>query len=152
MIGQGRLERYVLTRTFAGVGAALAVIAAVILLVQFVDLSRSVGVRADVGVGQLFGLTLLKAPALILLLFPFVFLAGGISAYVGMNRRSELVAMRAAGISAWRFILPSAVAAFVAGVVAVTVFNPVAASLSARFESDRATLMESYLPDAPTGA
>jgi lipopolysaccharide export system permease protein len=149
MIGLGRLERYVLTRTFAGVGAALAVIAAVILLVQFVDLSRSVGVRADVGVGQLFGLTLLKAPALILLLLPFVFLAGGISAYVGMNRRSELVAMRAAGVSAWRFILPSAVAAFVAGVLAVLVFNPLAASLSARFEADRAALLENYLPDTP---
>jgi len=149
MIGLGRLERYVLTRTLAGVGAALAVIASVILLVQFVDLSRSVGVRADVGVTQLFGLTLLKAPALILLLLPFVFLGGGISAYVGMNRRSELVAMRAAGISAWRFILPSAVAAFVAGVLVVMLFNPLAATLSARFESDRAALMETYLPDAP---
>ena len=149
MIGTGRLERYVLLRTFTGVGAALAVIAAVILLVQFVDLSRSVGVRADVGVAQLFALTLLKAPALILLLLPFVFLAGGISAYVGLNRSSELVAMRAAGISAWRFILPSAAAAFLVGVLAVTAFNPLASALSARFEADRAGLMENYLTDAP---
>ncbi|HEX5378926.1 MAG TPA: LPS export ABC transporter permease LptG [Phenylobacterium sp.] len=149
MIGMGRLERYVLARTFAGVGAALAVIASVIMLVQFVDLSRSVGVRADVGVGQLFGLTLLKAPGLILLLLPFVFLAGGISAYVGMNRTSELVAMRAAGVSAWRFILPSAAAAFGAGVVTVMLFNPLAATLSARFEADRATLMDNYLADTP---
>ncbi len=149
MIGIGRLERYVLLRTFAGVGAALAVIASVILLVQFVDLSRSVGVRADVGVAQLFGLTLLKAPALILLLLPFVFLAGGISAYVGLNRSSELVAMRAAGISAWRFILPSALAALVVGIIAVVAFNPLASMLSARFESDRASLMENYLTDAP---
>lgn len=149
MIGLGRLERYVLARIFVGLGAWFAVIASVILLVQFVDLSRSVGVRADVGVGQLFGLTLLKAPALILLLLPFVFLAGGMTAYVGMNRRSELVAMRAAGISAWRFILPSAAAAFVTGIIAVTVFNPMAAALSARFESDRAALMDTYLTNAP---
>ena len=149
MIGIGRLERYVLSRNFAGLGAALAVIASVILLVQFVDLSRSVGVRADVGVGQLFGLTLLKAPALILLLLPFVFLGGGISAYVGMNRRSELVAMRAAGVSAWRFILPSASIAFILGLLTVTAFNPLAAMLSARFEADRAGLMENYASDAP---
>ncbi len=149
MIGIGRLERYVLSRNFAGLGAALAVIASVILLVQFVDLSRSVGVRADVGVGQLFGLTLLKAPALILLLLPFVFLGGGISAYVGMNRRSELVAMRAAGVSAWRFILPSASIAFILGLLTVTAFNPLAAMLSARFETDRAGLMENYASDAP---
>jgi len=102
----GRIERYVLLRTFAGVAAALAVISAVIMLVQFVDLSRSVGVRADVNVGDLFIMTLYKSPGLILLLLPFVFLGGGMSAYVGMNRRSELVAMRAAGVSAWRFIVP----------------------------------------------
>ena len=149
MIGLGRLERYVLSRTFGGLGAALAVIASVILLVQFVDLSRSVGVRADVGVAQLFGLTLLKAPALILLLLPFVFLGGGMAAYVGLNRRSELVAMRAAGVSAWRFILPSAIAAFLAGILTVTLFNPLAATLSARFEADRAALMETYLSDTP---
>ncbi|HQN51685.1 MAG TPA: LptF/LptG family permease, partial [Phenylobacterium sp.] len=100
MSGIGRLDRYVLSRTFIGVGGALAILSGVILLIQFVDLSRSVGVRADVSVAQLFGLTLLKAPALVLLLLPFVFLFGGISAYVGLNRRSELVAMRAAGVSA----------------------------------------------------
>ena len=149
MIGLRRLESYVLVRTAAGVGGALAVIAAVILLVQFVDLSRSVGVRADVGVGQLFGLTLLKAPALILLLLPFVFLFGGISAFVGLNRHSELVAMRAAGVSAWRFVLPSAGVAFAIGILTVFALNPLAATLTARFESERASLMEHYLSDAP---
>ena len=149
MIGLGRLERYVLVRTLGGVGAALAVISAVIILVQFVDLSRQVGVRADVGAAQVFGLTLLRAPSVIQILLPFVFLFGGISAYVGLNRRSELVAMRAAGISAWRFILPSALAALVAGALTVAVLNPLAASLNARFENDRARLMENYLGDTP---
>jgi lipopolysaccharide export system permease protein len=145
----GRLERYVLFRTFAGIGSALAVISAVILLVQFVDLSRSVGVRADVGVGDLFIMTLFKSPGLILLLLPFVFLGGGMSAYIGMNRRSELVAMRAAGVSAWRFIIPSAASAFLIGALTVTLFNPLAADLSARFESKRASLMDNYLGDTP---
>jgi len=51
MIGTGRIERYVVGRTLGSVGAALAVISAVILLVEFVDLSRSVGVRVDVSIG-----------------------------------------------------------------------------------------------------
>ena len=144
-----RLQRYVLARTLAGVGAALAVISAVILLVQFVDLSRSIGVRADVNAGDIFGLTLLKSPSVIQLLLPFVFLFGGISAFVGMNRRSELVAMRAAGLSAWRFITPAAAAAFVAGLLAVTALNPISAMLSARFEADRAKIMSNYLGDIP---
>ncbi|MFI4949402.1 MAG: LPS export ABC transporter permease LptG [Caulobacterales bacterium] len=144
-----RLQRYVLARTLGGVGAALAVISAVILLVQFVDLSRSIGVRADVNAGDIFGLTMLKAPSDIQLLLPFIFLFGGMSAFVGLYRRSELVAMRAAGVSAWRFIAPAAVAAFIAGLAAVTLLNPISAALSARFEADRAKIMSNYLGDVP---
>jgi lipopolysaccharide export system permease protein len=144
-----RIERYVLGRTLAGVGAALAVISAVILLVQFVDLSRSIGGRADVSAGDIFGLTLLKTPAVIEILLPFVFLFGGIGAYVGLNRRSELVAMRAAGVSAWRFIMPAAAAAFIAGILAVLAVNPISSALNARFEADRARIMSNYLGDTP---
>jgi lipopolysaccharide export system permease protein len=138
-----------LVRTLTGVGAVLAVISTVILLAQFVDLSRSIGVRADVSAADIFGLTLLKSPSVIEIVLPFVFLGGGISAFVGMNRRSELVAMRAAGLSAWRFITPAALAAFVAGLFAVMALDPIAATLSARVEADRAKMMSNYLGDIP---
>lgn len=149
MKGVGRVERYVLLRAFAGVGAALAILTAVLLLIQFVTVSRDVGARADISAAQVAVLTLLKSPSLIQVLLPFVFLFGGIGAYVGMNRRSELVAMRAAGVSAWRFIVPFAVAAFLVGVLTVAVINPLAAALNAEFESMRGKLMENYLGDAP---
>ena len=149
MTGVGRIERYVLGRVLGAVASALAVITAVILLVEFVDLSRTVGIRTDVGVGEIFWLSLLRGPSLALVLLPFVFLFGGIGASVALNRRSELVAMRAAGVSAWRFILPSAAAAFAIGVATVLVLNPIASALSARFESERARVMENYLGDIP---
>jgi lipopolysaccharide export system permease protein len=149
MMRVGRIERYVLARMLASTAAAMAVITAVIALVQFVDLSRTVGVRADAGIGQLFWLTLLRCPAIILVLAPFIFLFGGIGAYVGLNRTSELVAMRAAGVSAWRFILPSAAAAFVIGVITITVANPLAAALNARYESERGGLMDAATSYAP---
>jgi lipopolysaccharide export system permease protein len=144
-----RLELYILFRTLAAVAAALAIISAVILLVQFVDLSRSIGIRADVSAGDLFGLTLLKSPSVIQILLPFAFLFGVGGAFVALNRSSQLVAMRAAGLSAWRFIRPAALAAFVAGVVAVALINPVSAALNARFEADRAKIMANYLGDLP---
>lgn len=149
MTGVGRLERYVLGRTLAGVGTWLAIMSAVILLIQFVELSSQVGTRTEVNASDLFNLTLLRAPSLIQVLLPFCFLFGGIAAYVGLNRKSELVAMRAAGVSAWRFILPSAAAAFVLGALAVGALNPFAAALNARFEIERARLMENYLGDQP---
>lgn len=144
-----RLGRYVLFRNLVGIAGALALLSSVILLVQFVDLSRSIGARTDVSATDILGLTLLKSPSVIQVLLPIVFLGGVMFAYVGLNRRSELVAMRAAGVSAWRFILPSAAAAFIIGIFAVLAVNPVSASLSARFEADRARIMANYLGDTP---
>ena len=149
MMGTGRIERYVIGRMLLGVAAALAVISAVVVLIQFVELSSQVGTRVDVGANSIFRLTLLRAPSLIQILLPFCFLFGGIGAFVGLNRRSELVAMRAAGVSAWRFILPSAVSAFILGVIAVGGLNPTAAALNKQFEADRARLMQNYLGDQP---
>lgn len=145
----GRLERYVLGYMLLGVTGALAIISSVILLIQFVELTSQVGTRADVGADAIFELTLLRAPSIIQILLPFCFLFGGIGAFVALNRRSELVAMRAAGVSAWRFILPTAAGSFVLGMVAVGGLNPLSAALNARFELQRARLMENYLGDQP---
>jgi lipopolysaccharide export system permease protein len=145
-----RLQLYVLTRTLVGVGAALAVVASVIMLVDFVDISRTVSGRTDVGFPQIAELVLLKSPSVVLLLLPFVFLFGAMGAFVALNRRSELIAMRAAGVSAWRFLFPAAAAAFVVGVLAVAVFNPSAAALNGRFEDRRAVLTGGDSP-ASTG-
>jgi lipopolysaccharide export system permease protein len=139
------LERYVMWRTLAMVGAALAVISLIILLVDFVELSRDVGGRADAGFVQVLGLTLMKSPTTILLLLPFAFLFGVLGAFVALNRRSELIAMRAAGVSAWRFIFPAAAAAFVIGLLVVTVVSPLISLLNADFEGVRARLLDDYL-------
>ncbi|MFZ5720059.1 MAG: LptF/LptG family permease [Pseudomonadota bacterium] len=149
MMGLGRIERYVLRHLLLGVGAALAVIASVVLLIQFVELSSQVGTRVDVGADAILQLTVLRLPSLLQILLPFCFLFGGIGAFVSLNRRSELVAMRAAGVSAWRFILPSAAGAFAVGLLAVGVLNPLSAALNARFEVERERLMRGYLGDVP---
>lgn len=145
----GRLERYVLTRTLAGVGGALAVIGTVILLIDFVEVSRTVGGRGDAGFPRLLWLTMLKAPSTVLTLLPFAFLFGTLAAFVGLNRRSELIAMRAAGVSAWRFILPAAIAAFVVGAATVAALNPLAAMLGAEFEQSRDAVLEEFQTSTP---
>ncbi|HZK98660.1 MAG TPA: LptF/LptG family permease [Caulobacteraceae bacterium] len=137
-----RMQTYVLGRTLIGLAAALTVVGSVVILIDFVELSRTVGGRVDLGFFTLLGLTLLKSPAVILILAPFVFLFGCMGAFVSMNRRSELVAMRAAGVSAWRFIFPAAAAAFFIGLAAVTALNPAACFLTGRFEDLRAALTD----------
>jgi lipopolysaccharide export system permease protein len=153
VIGIGMLERYVLRKTLASLGAALAVLGALVMLIAFVDITRNVGTRSeDAGFGQLLYLTVLQAPATLLTLTPFIFLFGTLGAFVGLNRRSELIAMRAAGVSAWRFILPAAFAAFAMGIVTVTLLNPLTSAMSARFETERDALLAGYLKNTPKGA
>jgi len=144
-----RIESYVLLHTLIAVAAATAVISTVILLIDFVEVSRTVGVRAEIGFNQILALTLLQTPSLILVLLPFAFLFGVLGAFVNLNRRSELIALRAAGVSAWRFIFPAAVAAAVIGVITVCVLNPVTSAMSARFEQARDDLMQDSLPVGP---
>jgi lipopolysaccharide export system permease protein len=138
----GRLQVYVLTRTLIGLSMAFGAISAVVMLVSFVELSRSFGGRSDVGFVRIVGMMLLQAPSIILLLLPFIFLFGTMAAFVTLNRRSELIAMRAAGISAWRFIFPAAAAAFLIGVLDVTVLNPLAAELNGRYEDVKSAINE----------
>jgi len=138
-----RIETYVLEFTLMGVGVALGVITAVIMLVDFVELSRTVGVEAELSFAQTLNLTLLQAPSVILLLLPFAFLFGVLGAFVSLNRRSELIAMRAAGVSAWRFIFPAAGAALVIGILSVTVLNPIASAMNAQFERQSEVLRHS---------
>ncbi|MBS0296264.1 MAG: LPS export ABC transporter permease LptG [Proteobacteria bacterium] len=136
-----RIERYVATRTLGSVAMALGVIAILILLINFVDVSRNVGGKSDATTLEVLWLTLLKSPNVILLLLPFAFLFGVLGAFVGLNRRSELVAMRAAGVSAWRFIFPAAAAAFLIGVVTVLALNPLASWMNAKYEETSTSLL-----------
>jgi lipopolysaccharide export system permease protein len=141
----GRIERYVLVQLARSLAVALGVISALVMLIDFVEISRGLGSDTDLSAFRILGLMLVKSPAVIVQLLPFVFLFGTLSAFVSLNRRSELVAMRAAGVSAWRFVLPAAGAALVAGVLTVTVFGPLAASGDGLFQRERQRISGSVM-------
>jgi lipopolysaccharide export system permease protein len=143
-----QISRYVTARTLTGVGGALIVFSAVIILSNFVELSRSVNPAwGEVPASTLFGLALLESPGVILIIMPFVFLFGVLSTFMNLNRRSELIALRAAGVSAWRFVTPAAAAAALIGVLTMTALNPIASEMSATFDRLKAQLL-----DGPAGA
>ena len=60
------MQFYVLVRVLLGVGAALAVIVSVIILIEFVELTRTIGGRTELSFVELLILTLLKSPSVIL--------------------------------------------------------------------------------------
>ncbi|MBL8560217.1 MAG: LPS export ABC transporter permease LptG [Hyphomonadaceae bacterium] len=128
------LGRYLFLSTLTGFGIAISAVAASILLVDVVEQLRTVGSRVDLSLWQALGLTALKTPMLLEQTLPFVVLAGSMIGLVQLNRRSELIALRASGVSAWRFLAPTAAAAFLIGVFAMTILNPIGARLYERFE------------------
>lgn len=134
------VHRYMFTQTLAGLAVALLVVAAVIILVDFVEQSRTLGTRVDIGTAQLLSLTMLKAPSLLETTLPFVFLFGVLSSLFRLNRRSELIVMRASGMSAWRILAAPMVLAIGVGVISTTIINPIGAAGLAEYESRRDAL------------
>ncbi len=136
--------RYVMRLVGGGLLLAICIIMSMVLLVDFVELTRTLGSRSDASPARILGLALLRAPTMIETTLPFIFLFGVMWGMFRLNRTGELVAMRAAGVSAWRFVSPAVVIAVAVGVFATAVLNPAAARLNAAFERQRAALSDSF--------
>lgn len=139
-----RLGRYLMSRTLGGVIVALIGVLVSILLIDLVEQMRSVGTRVDLSLVQALYFTLLKTPMLIEQTLPFVMLAGTMMAMIGLNRTSELISLRAAGVSAWRFLTPAAFVGAVLGVIVITTINPLGAWCYQLFEARKDQALASY--------
>lgn len=135
------IMRYVARQVVIGVLIMLSVVFVMIFMVDFVELSRDLD-RHNVSTLTVAGLSFLRAPALAETSLPFMFLFGVMWAMYRLNRRSELIVMRAAGMSAFRFIAPAVVIAVIAGVLMITALSPASSRLMAEFEAQRARIVE----------
>jgi lipopolysaccharide export system permease protein len=133
--GTRTLRRYLAKRFLFGVLGAFLVCSCLIYMIDMIELLRLSRRAQDLSVATLLWIGLLRLPAFTELLLAFAVLVGSIGALLSLNRRSELTVMRSAGMSVWQFLRPGAVVTFILGVLAVTLFNPLAAA--ARFESER---------------
>ncbi len=123
------LWRYILRRFLRTVLGVFLVIALVVLLFTSVENLRRFG---DAGArnGDVMAITLLQAPEVLYQVFPLVLMLASLVTFLGLARTSELVVMRASGISALRLLRVPVVAAVVLGIGFVAVVNPfVAASI-----------------------
>lgn len=129
------LNRYLAKRIIRGILMAFVVVTSIIMLVDFVEGSRNIGADEDIGSATLFLMTLLKAPKLIEQTIPFVVLFGVMGTLYSLNRRSELIVLRASGLSAWRFLSPAIAVTATLGVIWSAAFNPLASAALNAHES-----------------
>lgn len=146
MVIAGRIQRYIFRQSLNGLMLTLGVIVLAIVLVDVVEQMRTVGSRADIDILTAFRLTMLKTPALLNDTLPFAMLVGSIMTFSQLSRRSEIPAIRAAGVSAWRFLGPAMVLAGVIGVLMVAVIDPLATRLQSEFEAQRDRIIN-YVPE-----
>lgn len=128
MIG-GRLARYFGWRFLSALLLIFAGAFALVALVDYIEMVRRTS--GDSGASGLIiaAISLARVPQIMEILLPFAVLVGAMISYVNLSRRLELVIARAAGVSAWQFITPALIVAFVFGALATTVYNPAAAYL-----------------------
>jgi len=117
---------------FAGVFAAMATVT---FLLDYIELLRRGATRTQASWGVLLEMALLKLPQTAQQVMPFAILFGTMLAFWRMTRTNELVVARASGVSAWQFLAPAVLVALVTGIVVVTVFNPIASVMEARYEA-----------------
>jgi lipopolysaccharide export system permease protein len=92
---------------------------------------------------QVLLLSIYRVPGIGEDVLPFTTLFGSIAAFVVANRRLEVVIARAAGVSAWQFLLPACIVGLLVGVVSTTLYNPVATLLRGWSEVMSAELLSS---------
>ena len=135
----GTLSRYFGLRFLNAVLVVFAGIFALVMLIDYIEMMRRAGDIPNVSAVLVAKTSIYRVPQVVERILPFCVLIGAMSCYLNLSRRLELVIARSAGLSAWQFVAPSLGVAFVLGIVATTIYNPISAILqerSKRFESE----------------
>ena len=137
----GTLFHYFAMRFVAWITLCLFGLAAIISLIQTVELIRRVSVlnntKPDV---NFLNMAILNLPAVIEMILPFAVLTGAMLCFSSWNRSNEFVAVRGFGQSVWAALGPALFSAFLFGMLFVTVINPIGAVTSTRHEAQMAKI------------
>jgi lipopolysaccharide export system permease protein len=128
------LSAYIARQYFAWFCGVFGAMVSVTFLLDYVELIRRGGSRTQASWGTLLEMAALKLPHTAQDVMPFAILFGTMLAFWRLTRSNELVVARAAGVSVWGFLTPAILVALLVGVVAVTLFNPIASAMEASYE------------------
>ena len=124
------MARLFLTRTFA-------ILAALVIVLQALDLlseSGNILAKAGNGEAQIWHYVSLRAPQIIARFLPFSVLLGTILTLTQMNQNSEVIAMKASGLSAHQVLAPLVVAALGVAIVSFAFNDRIVARATATLD------------------
>lgn len=128
----GTLSRYFGKRFLVAVIGTFFGVVLLAGMIDYVELMRRGADWPNATPWLLAQISMFRIPQLAERIMPFSVLVAAMSCYLALSRRLELVVARSAGISAWQFVAPAVIAAFLLGCIATTVYNPISALLQER--------------------
>lgn len=114
--------------------AVVLTLLCIVVLFDMIELFRRTGGKEGVTPPIVFLMALAKLPNMFEKAIPFAILFGATITFWRLNRSHELVVCRAAGVSAWQFLMPVAFLATLIGIFMVTIFNPLAATMHLQYK------------------
>lgn len=123
------LASYFCLRFLGAIIGLFLLAAALIYIFDLLELVRRGGDRDGFTLLRVGLISLLRVPQLMEQVLPFAVLFGSIAAFLSLSRSLELVVTRASGVSVWQFIAPALIVGLAIGILAITVYNPLAVYL-----------------------
>ncbi len=132
MIWSWTLHKYLARQFLGSVGVVMALFLFLTFSIDFVDLIDRTASK-HVPTETIAVMCILQLPDLGMKLLPFAVLLGGVFSFVRLSRSHELLAIRAAGFSAWNVLAAPLSVSAALGVTVVLLFTPVSALMLAEF-------------------
>ncbi|MEM1365960.1 MAG: LptF/LptG family permease [Pseudomonadota bacterium] len=120
------LSLYLAGRALRLFAMLTAGVLALVVMIDSVELLREEMHVLLGGVLPMLWMSLRRAVVVLETVLPFIMLLTAIFALIGLNRSRELVVIRAAGVSVWRFLTPLLVVALLVGAFAALLVDPFA--------------------------
>src|SRR6476646_8826070 len=123
------LIRYFGMRFLGAVISVFFGIFVLIVLVDYIEFMRRASDVPNLSAWMVAKASFFRVPQLTERLLPFSVLVGAMACYLALSRRNELVVARSAGMSAWQFVAPAVIVAFILGLAATAIYNPLSAAM-----------------------
>jgi lipopolysaccharide export system permease protein len=136
------INRYIINEYIKSLFIVIAVMLSIILLINLLDEFNFFKSKKDLKFIFFIIFTILKVPNVLINLFPFIVLFGGIVFYLKIYNHNEVISLRVMGYSNIQIILIPALTSFVIGYIIVFLIVPFSSSMLKYYEDLRSEYNE----------
>ena len=136
------INRYIINEYIKSLLVVIAVMLSIILLINLLDEFNFFKSKKDLKFIFFIIFTILKMPNVLINLFPFIVLFGGIVFYLKIYNHNEVISLRVMGYSNIQIILIPALTSFVIGYIIVFLIVPFSSSMLKYYEDLRSEYNE----------